>query len=246
MSNSRKITVFSTKGKQKAHIDTDVATWGELKPLIENEGYDVSSLHATENINRTNLEHKDAVLPEKAFTLFLRPKKTKSGATDADIDAMSFKDLRAALTDSDKTAISEMFDKNYTRCSTDNLKEYLKSKGDSTEEVAEEAEVEEVAETVEETTEDAETPVTPLDKANQVKALLSEICEESDNEDICGRTEVMVEDAEGLIADLEAIYSPEAAAAKAKAEEEAAEAKRLDEEETERLKAEAKELKAGF
>lgn len=217
MSNSRKITVFSTKGKQKAHIETDVATWGELKPLIENEGYDIGSLHATENINRTNLEHKDAVLPEKAFTLFLRPKKTKSGISDAEIDAMSFKDLRASLSDEDKPAISKSTGKNYTRCSTQDLKDYLKSKATATEEVAEEADVEEVAETVEETT-----------------------------EDICGRTEAMEEDADGLIADLEDIYSPEAAAAKRKEEEEAAEAKRLDEEETERLKKEAKELKEGF
>lgn len=75
----RKIKIFATKGKNKATIETDVTNWGDLKVLVEAEGYDLSNLAATENRNRTTLEHKDANLPEGDFTIFLRPVKTKSG-----------------------------------------------------------------------------------------------------------------------------------------------------------------------
>ena len=233
MSTQRKITVFSTKGKQKAHIDTDVTTWGELKSLISDEGYDIDSLNAIENVNRTTLQHKDAKLPEGEFTVFLAPKKTKSGGKKAVAD-MSFKELRAELTDADKSAISEMFGKNYTRCSTDNLREYLESKSVTSTESAPEAVVEETAE-VQEVTEDVEIPRTPLDKANQVKSLLNEICDETDNDDICERIEDMVDSCDGLIEDLTDLASPEVAAAK-----------KAEEEELENLENEADDIFAGL
>ena len=79
MSNTRIITAFSTRGKAFQKIESAATTWGELKPQLEAEGYDLSTLLATESINRHDLAHKDAVLPEGAFTVFLRPKDTKSG-----------------------------------------------------------------------------------------------------------------------------------------------------------------------
>ena len=39
--------------------------------------YDLSSLKATENINRTTLDYDDSVLPAGDFELYLRPGKTK-------------------------------------------------------------------------------------------------------------------------------------------------------------------------
>lgn len=126
---TRTITVFSTKGKRKSKIETEVTTWGELKKLVSKEGYNLDKLLATENITRRDLANEGATLPEGNFTLFLRPTKTKSGGKD--YSNMSFKELRAELTDEDKTAISEETGKNYTRCSGGDIREYLNEKADS-------------------------------------------------------------------------------------------------------------------
>lgn len=123
----REITVFSTKGKQKTKIETGVTSWKNLKYLLTKEGYDLSNLLATESIGRHDLVNEDAVLPEGEFTVFLRPAKTKSGA---DVDIMSYKELRAAI----KSAIEIGGDyakkhfnagKSYTNKSADNLRELL-------------------------------------------------------------------------------------------------------------------------
>jgi len=61
---------------------TNVSTWGELQPLVRAEGFDLSSLLAAENINKSDLVNDLAVLPATDFRLFLRPKQTKSGTLD--------------------------------------------------------------------------------------------------------------------------------------------------------------------
>jgi hypothetical protein len=63
-------------------IMTSVTTWGELKPLVRNAGFDLNSLLAAENITKNDLVNDQAILPTTAFRLFLRPKQTKSGAPD--------------------------------------------------------------------------------------------------------------------------------------------------------------------
>lgn len=78
----REITIYATRGGQMKKITTAVRTWGELQPLVRREGFDLSSLLAAENINKTDLVNDLAVLPEGNFRLFLRPKQTKSGAPD--------------------------------------------------------------------------------------------------------------------------------------------------------------------
>lgn len=94
----RKVTVYSTKGKSNAEITTDVATWGELKVLLTGEGYDLESLNATENINRTDLINTGAALPEGEFTVFLRPKQTKSGYEESvSLLNASFSELRGVI-----------------------------------------------------------------------------------------------------------------------------------------------------
>jgi hypothetical protein len=77
----REITIYATRGGQMKKINTAATTWGELQPLVRNEGFDLSSLLAAENINKSDLVNDLAVLPATAFRLFLRPKQTKSGAT---------------------------------------------------------------------------------------------------------------------------------------------------------------------
>lgn len=78
----REITIYATRGGQMKKITTAVRTWGELQPLVRREGFELSSLLAAENINKTDLVNDLAVLPEGNFRLFLRPKQTKSGAPD--------------------------------------------------------------------------------------------------------------------------------------------------------------------
>lgn len=80
--SEREITIYATRGGQMKKIMTSATTWGELQPLVRNEGFDLSSLLAAENINKSDLVNDLAVLPETAFRLFLRPKQTKSGALD--------------------------------------------------------------------------------------------------------------------------------------------------------------------
>lgn len=78
----REITIYATRGGQMKKIMTSATTWGELQPLVRSEGFDLGSLLAAENINKSDLVNDLAVLPATAFRLFLRPKQTKSGALD--------------------------------------------------------------------------------------------------------------------------------------------------------------------
>lgn len=132
----RTITLFSTKGMQKAKLETAVTTWGELKPLVKKAGYDVDNLHATESIKKLDLNHPDGVLPAEAFTLFLRPKKTKSGL---DVKGLGFKELRQIVKDNkDDIAFMDHINStgNYTRIKTETLAELLSTwKGKSSKKV---------------------------------------------------------------------------------------------------------------
>jgi hypothetical protein len=78
----REITVYATRGNTMKKLTTSVTTWGELKPLVRNAGFDLSSLLAAENITKNDLVNDQAILPTGPFRLFLRPKQTKSGAPD--------------------------------------------------------------------------------------------------------------------------------------------------------------------
>lgn len=158
MSTERKVQVFSTKGKRKATINTDATKWSELRNLIENEGYDVNKLHATENVTRTDLAHDDAVLPTGDFTIFLRPKKTKSGIKIP--TGASFKGLRTIAKEYKQKDGDKFIDHlnnnpngvNWTRLGSDDLKAMMESygaKAKTKSKKAEKAEVEEVEEAVE-------------------------------------------------------------------------------------------------
>lgn len=122
----REIVAYATKGGKIAKINTDVKTWGELKPLLKREGYDLNSLLAAESINRADLVNDLAVLPEGPFRVFLRPKQTKSG-TD-----LPYKEVRAKVQEliaSDGDVAKAHFNegKNYTTKKGDELNVLLNS-----------------------------------------------------------------------------------------------------------------------
>lgn len=122
----REIVAYATKGGKIAKINTDVKTWGELKPLLKREGYDLDSLLAAESINRSDLVNDLAVLPEGPFRVFLRPKQTKSGAD------LPYKEVRAKVQEiiaSDGDVAKSHFNegKNYTTKKGDELNVLLNS-----------------------------------------------------------------------------------------------------------------------
>lgn len=120
MSDTRKITIYSTRGGKKI-LETNVSTWGELKNMIS-EHYDLSNLKATENINKTTLERDDSLLPNESFVLFLRPTETKAGI---DLESMSYQELRDILTDDTKEFIFMKTKKNWTNVGTKDLQKYI-------------------------------------------------------------------------------------------------------------------------
>ena len=122
----REIVAYATKGGKIAKISTDAKTWGELKPLLKMEGYDLNSLLAAESINRADLVNDLAVLPEGPFRVFLRPKQTKSGAD------LPYKEVRAKVQEliaSDGDVAKAHFNegKNYTTKKGDELNVLLNS-----------------------------------------------------------------------------------------------------------------------
>lgn len=261
MSTQRTITVYATKGQRMAKVETSAATWKELKPQIEEKGYDLKSLHATESVNRTDLSHQDAKLPEGNFTLFLRPKKTKSGIEGT--ENMGFKDLRAevkkvmANDNGHATAHFNSFvdGKNYTQLSTDQLRAAVAAYTPPAKEEAVKADngVGEVVESVKESAEatqadsasvadEHEPDLTPSEKVERAISLLEEVCDDTQDEDICDRVDIIVEDAKGLIQDLKDWENPQAAAERKAEEERIAKEK----EEEEKVKQEAADLMNGF
>ncbi|HPQ78846.1 MAG TPA: hypothetical protein PLG47_00110 [Candidatus Dojkabacteria bacterium] len=126
----RKIIVYSTKGKSGS-FESDAKTWGEVQNDVRNIVGDLDNLIATENVNKTNLGHQDSVLPEGDFKIFLRPAKTKSGATD--FSSMSFRECRAFIADKGQAckdylnAEAKKSDRNWTQLSTEELQKYLSS-----------------------------------------------------------------------------------------------------------------------
>ena len=126
---SRKVLIYTTQGKNKQSYDITYELWKDLKDFLRTEGYDMNSLKATENINRTNLEVDTAKLPTEDFTLYLRPVKTKSGYNTDTISFMSFKELRQSVKEFKETYSnfnSWLQQKgNYTQFDTETLRKVL-------------------------------------------------------------------------------------------------------------------------
>lgn len=126
-----KVTIFSTGGTNKT-IEVNSTTWGDLQKELSNNGVSTSGMKAVHGQTRVTLEHKDAIIPDGDFNLFLLPVKTKSGGilTAAQVEALPYKDLRSELSrlaaeggESFKAHFNQ--DKNYTTKTTGDLKSLL-------------------------------------------------------------------------------------------------------------------------
>jgi len=117
VTTEREVTIYATRGGNMKKIMTSVKTWGELQPLVRREGFDLGSLLAAENINKTDLVNDLAVLPEGNFRLFLRPKQTKSGATPDRKECFAIIKAHIAANPGDKAKFT-IDGKNMTQLST--------------------------------------------------------------------------------------------------------------------------------
>lgn len=271
MSTTRKVTIVSTKNNKVKFYETAATTWGELNAEI-NRDFDLSNLKATENVNKTTLEHVDAVLPEGEFRVFLRPVKTKSGH---DFDNMKFGELRATFKDDEevkKFLTGKVSDsgRNWTQLKTDELRDFLKEyhskgKSKSATEVVEENVAEEVTE--EQVLEHFDgIPLNTLEKFETAIQLLKEVneeigdsdLEEDEVDEIQWKIDEFIDDhSSDIISSLETVYdrenpvqtkkssTPVAKAEPVETAEQKAERERKDAEIADALK-EANDFSSGF
>jgi hypothetical protein len=259
---SRTITIYATRGNSEPiDIISSAVTWGDFIPEVKKAGYSVDKVLCTESHTRMDLVNKLAILPLVDFTIFIRNKETKSGATE-----LSYKELRASIAGfmSEDFAAAKAHFGNYTTKTTVLLRELHASYSPVVvEEVVEEQlEMEEVVETnVADVVESVAVAVTKrttnADRVEKISALLVGIVSCTSNEEILERVGIIEEEIEGLraaitddeeetfIQEETPIFDAEAegkaqAVAEAKAKEEA---KMAEEAELSRLAKEAKKIR---
>ena len=172
VTTEREVTIYATRSGQITKIMTAVQTWGDLKPLVRNAGYDLSSLLAAENINKSDLVNDLAVLPATAFRLFLRPAQTKSGATPDRKECFAIIKAHIAANPGDKAKFT-IDGKNMTQLSTPVVQDLVAKycKGTSAPTVTE-APVKEKSLKAEEKVEEKTTGLTDAERVEQALALV--------------------------------------------------------------------------
>lgn len=87
--STRKIKIYSTLGVQGT-IETDVQTFGELKPILQSREVNLSGMKVLVGKTKNELSENAAVLPTEDFKIYLIPSKTKSGTlTDSERQAIA-------------------------------------------------------------------------------------------------------------------------------------------------------------
>ena len=98
--SKRRIVVFSNAtGANKIFNDSEAKTWGELKGMIQEADIPTDNVEAIIKGSKQSLVVDDAQLPGTEFTLYLLPKKMKSGIRPKTQDA---------LTDLNKTQLKKV------------------------------------------------------------------------------------------------------------------------------------------
>lgn len=211
MSNQIKVTVYSTRGQRKTDINTEATTWGELRPLVEEAGYDLNVLVGTDSINNHvyGLDTVNATeLPTQDFILFLRPTKTKSGGRD--VSNQSWGQLRNIMMDDiseDESARayynSHESGKNYTQLTTNELRDMVENYPEfqaAANAEEEEKEDHDYSEAPDECIENIEECVrTDAQRLSMAKKLVQEVIyENEDDYDVVERAEETISMIEGL------------------------------------------------
>jgi hypothetical protein len=126
----KNVLIYFTSGASGKTITTQARTWEGLQKDLSENDIQFSNMKAVVGESRVTLESPMAELPQGDFTLFLMPKKTKSGI---DYLNMPYKDCRKTIkecieTADDKDAAKKFFGdgkKNYTQTSTDYMRNRL-------------------------------------------------------------------------------------------------------------------------
>jgi hypothetical protein len=87
----RKVRIASSQFDIPKTIETDAETWGDLKPLLLDEGIRYSDMGANLSPQNHSLDRDDAALPEGDINIFLFPQKVAAGndeATEVDIHSV--------------------------------------------------------------------------------------------------------------------------------------------------------------
>lgn len=116
----KKITVYSTLGKNATEFNSNGATWKDVQREMSDLRISYSGMKAVIGETRLTLESEKAIVPETDFTLYLMPIKTKSGADRKEL----FAQMKAAV-DSKQAEKSQFMveGKNMTQLSTSTLEE---------------------------------------------------------------------------------------------------------------------------
>ena len=120
------VKVYSTQMGER-EVETSATTWGELQRDLRSQSISYDGMKSVIGESKLTLEADAAVLPTAGFTLFLMPKKTKAGA---DINSMSYKEIRAAIKDAidykeEQGKAHFNVGKNYTTKGTEELRGLL-------------------------------------------------------------------------------------------------------------------------
>ena len=86
---ARRIVVFTGTGSNTVLEGSTHSVWGELKKELQEKGILGSNLDAVVRETKTTLVLDGAELPSTPFTLFLTPKKMKSGAIRDGVGALT-------------------------------------------------------------------------------------------------------------------------------------------------------------
>lgn len=125
----RVVSILSSRG-ERITVNYDGSTWEGLKKILSEGGtqsdgksfksYDLTNLKAVEVASNHTLEHKDAILPEGDFKVYLIPVASKSGAYSR---AEVISRIKEAIAIGADKELFKKEGKNYTNISTDVLNE---------------------------------------------------------------------------------------------------------------------------
>lgn len=262
----RVITIVASRG-EKVKINFLGNSWSELKELLTKGGqdingnnfsrYDLGNTKCVESINKTTLEHAQAVLPDGDLNLFLMPVKSKSGS-------MSRTEINAAIKkhiekDGDKAKQHFSHEgKNYTQVSSDLLAQKLESYAPGTSKNVSKAKAQAIADVVESVAavvkddnrgENLRDSLQGLSDSEKLDVIIGLLAELRDGLSGKGVTEVAAKSKtpEEIAAEEEEIRKAEEdRKAQEEAKKEAEEKKRKQKEEDEKLDAEFAAMSSGF
>ena len=85
---TRKIKIVTLNGISGT-IETNVATLGELKPILRQREINYADMKLLVGETKNELSEDVAILPEGDFKLYITPSKTKSGGIDDELEEIN-------------------------------------------------------------------------------------------------------------------------------------------------------------